>query len=104
MEAIAPAPATGRQMQREERTMTKKAGTGAAKTASKKSAKPKTSKLARLEAMLRQPAGATIVQLGKSLGWQSHSVRGAIAGSLQKKGIAVTSDRPEGGERIYRIV
>ena len=54
--------------------------------------------------MLRQPAGATIEQLGKSLGWQSHSVRGAIAGSLKKKGIAVTSDRPEGGERIYRIV
>jgi hypothetical protein len=54
--------------------------------------------------MLRQPAGATIEQLGKSLGWQSHSVRGAIAGSLKKKGIAVTSEKPDGGERIYRIV
>jgi hypothetical protein len=54
--------------------------------------------------MLRQPNGATIEQLGKSLGWQSHSVRGAIAGSLRKKGITVTSEKPEGGERIYRIV
>jgi predicted ArsR family transcriptional regulator len=86
-------------------TMTKrKASDGAAKAAPKKAAKPKTSKLARLEAMLRQPAGATIGQLGKSLGWQSHSVRGAIAGSLKKKGIAVTSDKPEGGDRIYRAV
>ena len=54
--------------------------------------------------MLRQPAGATIEQLGKSLGWQSHSVRGAITGSLKKNGIAVTSEKPEGGERVYRIV
>jgi hypothetical protein len=68
-----------------------------------KVAKPKATKLERLEAMLRQPAGATIKQLGKSLGWQLHSVRGAIAGSLKKKGIAVTSEKPEGGERIYRI-
>ncbi len=86
--------------------MTKKktAVTGMAKTAPKKAAKSKTSKLARLETMLRQPGGATIERLGKSLGWQSPSVRGAIAGSLKKKGIAVTSEKPDGGERIYRIV
>jgi hypothetical protein len=76
---------------------------GRAKTAPKKAAKPKTSKLARLEAMLRQPAGATIEQLGKSLGWQSHSVRGAIAGSLKKRGLVITSEKPDGGERVYRI-
>ena len=85
-------------------TKKKEARGEAAKTApGQKAAKPKASKLGRLEAMLRQPAGATIKQLGKSLGWQSHSVRGAIAGSLKKKGIAVTSEKPEGGERIYRI-
>jgi hypothetical protein len=86
-------------------TMVKKNASGAAaKAAPKKAAKPKTSKLARLESMLRQPAGATIEKLGKSLGWQSHSVRGAIAGSLRKKGVTVTSEKPESGERIYRIV
>ena len=84
--------------------MTKKAtASGTAKTGPKKAAKPKTSKLARLEAMLRQPTGATIEQLGKSLGWQSHSVRGAIAGSLKKRGLAITSEKPDGGERVYRI-
>lgn len=81
----------------------KKASGGTAKASPKKAAKAKTSKLARLEAMLRQPAGATIEQLGRSLGWQHHSVRGAIAGSLKKKGIAVTSEKPESGDRIYRI-
>ena len=85
-------------------TMTEKKASGAAKAARKRAAKPKATKLARLESMLRQPNGATIEQLGKSLRWQSHSVRGAIAGTLKKKGIAVTSEKPEGGERIYRIV
>lgn len=88
-----------------ESTMSKTKTTvaGTAKTAPKKAAKPKTSKIARLEKMLRQPGGVTIEQIGKSLGWQSHSVRGAIAGSLKKRGLAVTSEKPEGGERIYRI-
>lgn len=85
-------------------TKKKEARSEGAKTAPRpKAAKPKATKLARLEAMLRQPAGATIEQLGKSLGWQPHSVRGAIAGALKKKGIAVTSEKPEDGERTYRI-
>jgi predicted ArsR family transcriptional regulator len=84
-------------------TKKKEARGDAAKTAPRQKAKPKATKLARLEAMLRQPGGTTIEQLGKSLGWQPHSVRGAIAGSLKKKGVAVASEKPEGGERIYRI-
>jgi uncharacterized protein DUF3489 len=69
----------------------------------KKEAKPKSTKLAQLEAMLRRPEGATIEQLGKALDWQLHSVRGAIAGSLKKKGISVTTEKPDGGQRIYRV-
>ena len=45
---------------------------------------PKT-KLARLEAMLRWPDGATVEQISKSLAWQTHSVRGAMSGALKKK-------------------
>jgi hypothetical protein len=70
--------------------MTKKKPAGAklAKTKSQQEAtKPKATKLARLEAMLRHAKGATIEHLAKSLGWQSHSVRGAIAGSLKKRGV-----------------
>jgi len=35
-------------------------------------------------------------------GWQSHSVRGALAGALRKKGFDVTSDVSDGTRR-YRI-
>jgi hypothetical protein len=70
---------------------------------SKQNSKPaKMTKLARLEAMLRRPAGATIEQLGKALDWQSHSVRGAIAGALKKKGCVVTSMVDDAKRRIYR--
>ena len=38
-------------------------------------------------------------------GWQPHSVRGAISGSLKKKfGLMVTSEKPGDGPRRYRIV
>ncbi len=53
--------------------------------------------------MLRGPSGATIAQLAQALGWQPHTVRGAIAGALKKKrGLSVTSEKVE-GERVYRI-
>lgn len=85
--------------------MSKKTATVAApKVAPRtKEPKPKVTKLDQLEAMLRRPAGATIEQLSKALDWQTHSVRGAIAGSLKKKGIKVSSEQPENGLRVYRI-
>ena len=73
-------------------------------TRRKMESEPTATKLGRLEAMLRKPEGATVEQLSKALDWQTHSVRGAIAGSLKKKGISVTSDQLESGPRVYRIV
>ena len=35
-------------------------------------------------------------------GWQTHSVRGALAGSLKRKGHVVTSDKVDGVRR-YRV-
>ena len=62
------------------------------------------SKEARVIAMLRRPEGATIAQVMAATGWQSHTVRGLFAGALKKRhGLTVTSDKPQGGERIYRI-
>ena len=61
-------------------------------------------KLAQLEALLRRPEGATLDQIGTSIGWQAHSVRGAMSGTLKKKHrLAITSDKAEDGQRIYRI-
>ena len=69
-----------------------------------KPARP-TSKLARLETMLRQDGGVTIDALSKELDWQAHSVRGAISGALKKKlGLTIESSKDAKGERVYRIV
>ena len=62
-------------------------------------------KQARLIAMLRQPDGATVEEIVTALGWQPHTVRGAIAGALKKKlGLNVTSEKVEPRGRVYRIV
>ena len=54
--------------------------------------------------MLQRPEGATIAQICSATGWQAHTVRGTFAGAFKKKlGLNLTSDKPDGGERIYRI-
>ena len=54
--------------------------------------------------MLRRPNGATIEKMSAKTGWQAHSVRGAISGTLKKKfHLAVTSEKVEGSGRVYRI-
>ncbi len=62
------------------------------------------SKQAKLIDLLKRPEGATIAQLVKALDWQAHTVRGAISGALKKRlGLIVTSEKAEGGARVYRI-
>ena len=62
------------------------------------------SKQAQLIAMLKTPKGATIDEIVAAFGWQPHTVRGAIAGALNKKlGLEVTSEKVEGRGRVYRI-
>ena len=56
-------------------------------------------------ALMRRPEGVTATELQTLLGWQPHSLRGFVAGTLKKKlGLNVESFKPEGGERSYRIV
>ena len=66
---------------------------------------PKTrdgTKQAQLIAMLRD--GATIDEMVAATGWQSHTVRGAMAGALKKRlGLTIASEKDERG-RVYRIV
>lgn len=62
------------------------------------------SKQALLIDRLRRPGGATIADLAEATGWQAHSLRGAISGTLKKKlGLAVSSKKVEGRGRVYRI-
>ena len=61
-------------------------------------------KQATLIAMLRATDGATIEEIMAATGWQSHTVRGAMAGALKKKlGLEVTSEKVEDRGRVYRI-
>ena len=62
------------------------------------------SKQAQVIAMLKRPEGATIKQICELTDWQAHTVRGTFAGAFRKKlGLTITSDKAEGGERVYRI-
>ena len=62
------------------------------------------SKQAQMIEMLKRPDGATLNQLVQATGWQSHTVRGAMAGSLKKKlGLTIISEKATGQERTYRI-
>jgi len=68
--------------------------------------KPRTpregTKQAKLIAMLRAPEGATIEKIMAATGWQSHTIRGAMAGALKKKlRLEVTSEKVEGRGRVY---
>lgn len=61
-------------------------------------------KEARVIALLRRPAGATIEQMMKATGWQPHTVRGLLAGTLKKKrGMTIASEKSEGKARVYRL-
>ena len=62
------------------------------------------SKQARLIEMLRRAEGVTIAEAAEALEWQSHTVRGALAGALKKKlGLTIDSEKVDGRGRVYRI-
>ena len=61
------------------------------------------SKTAQVVAMLQRKNGATLSEIMQSMGWQKHTVRGFMAGTMKKAGHAVESFKPVGGERTYRI-
>ena len=66
-------------------------------------ARPET-KASRILALLSRPEGATLELLMKETGWQQHSLRGYLSGTLSKRlGHKLTSTKSDGG-RCYRII
>ena len=54
--------------------------------------------------LLKRADGATLAELMKATGWQAHSVRGFLSGTVRKKlGLAITSAKVEDDERTYSI-
>lgn len=70
-----------------------------------KEAKPKRiTKQSILIDMLQTGSGASIEELTKATGWQSHTVRGAISNVLRKKlGFNVVNEQSFSGKQVYRI-
>ena len=58
----------------------------------------------RILTLLNRRDGATISDMMEVSGWQQHSVRGFLAGTVKKKlGFALTSSKSAGELRRYRI-
>jgi len=62
------------------------------------------SKTAKILDLLKRPGGVTLKELMKATGWQAHSVRGFLSGTLSKKtGDPVESFKHADVERAYRL-
>ena len=61
------------------------------------------SKTAKLLDLLRRPSGATLKELMKAAGWQSHSVRGFLSGTVSKKMSLRVESFKRDDQRAYRI-
>ncbi|WP_082496281.1 DUF3489 domain-containing protein [Brevundimonas sp. Leaf363] len=60
-------------------------------------------KIDQVVAMLKREGGATSADLMAATGWQAHSVRGAIAGTVKKKLGLVVVSAPSDLGRVYSI-
>lgn len=82
----------------------KKPNTAASRTKSGSPAKAGTSKAEWVLKKLRTGRGATIEMLMETTGWQAHSVRGFLSGTVRKKlGHSLISEISKDGVRRYRI-
>jgi Protein of unknown function (DUF3489) len=76
----------------------------APKGATKAKAGREGSKTAQILELLKRPGGVTSKELMKATGWQAHSVRGFLSGTVGKKmGLTVVSTKGEDGARNYSI-
>ena len=63
------------------------------------------SKTANILDLIQREGGATLAEIMEATGWQAHSVRGFISGTLGKKmGLTVESVKGEDGQRTYSII
>jgi hypothetical protein len=71
----------------------------------KKAAPARTgTKTAKVLALLKRPGGVTLTSPMKATGWQAHSVRGFLSGTIVKKmATPVESFKSDAGERSYRL-
>jgi hypothetical protein len=76
----------------------------APKSANKAKGPRESSKTDKVLDLLKRSGGVTAKELMKGTGWQPHSVRGFLSGTIGKKmGLSLVSTKGEDGERSYSI-
>jgi len=85
-----------------------KAAKAALKVPSKRNAKPlktrNNSKANQILSLLKRSSGATLAEIVRATGWQAHSVRGFLSGTVKKRlGLKLTTQQAEGKDRRYKI-
>ncbi len=96
------AEANAAQTSRRKRSAKNNEGAGIAKP--KPMTQQRLTKADKILKRLKTPKGATIEQLMEATGWQAHSVRGFLAGTVKKKlGLTLASETGKDGARRYHI-
>ncbi len=100
-------PSTAATAKKPPRSVESKAGRVAAAKTPVKADEPKVERVTKQErvlTLLSQPDGASIAEMMQATDWQQHSVRGFLAGTVEKKlGFPLTSLKPNDSARRYRI-
>ncbi len=100
-----PRVAASKPRSRKKTTPAKKASKAPRKATSAKAAGAREgSKTSKVLDLLKRRGGTTMKELMKATGWQPHSVRGFISGTVGKKmGLTVESTKAEDGQRSYSV-
>lgn len=66
--------------------------------------RPARTKTAQILELIHRPQGASLAAIMEATGWQAHSVRGFVSGTLGKKmGLKIESVKGEDGYRVYTL-
>ena len=78
---------------------------GKNRSGSKKTLAREGTKKARILILLNRPKGATLEELVRATGWQTHSIRGFISGNVGKQmGLKVNTSTRSDGKKSYHIL
>jgi Protein of unknown function (DUF3489) len=88
-----------------ESTKVSRPARGKTRSGSKKTIARGGTKKARILILLNRPKGATLEELVRATGWQTHSIRGFISGNVGKQmGLKVNTSKRSGGKKSYHIL
>ena len=101
---VTPATVPGKKSSRSVVSKSEQVATAKTPVKAEESTVERITKQERMLNLLSRPEGASIEEMMQATEWQQHSVRGFLAGTVKKKlGFSLSSLKPDGGVRRYRI-